>query len=83
MRGQAIKGRRTDKKQGRILLSRLFLIMVLAAGLAACASTASESGATDNGSATSTASSEPKKRCYREKETGTRLGRRVCVTVDN
>ena len=24
---------------------------------------------------------KPRKRCYREKETGTRLGKRVCVTV--
>jgi hypothetical protein len=58
--------------------------LVLTAGLAACASTATDSGAKESAPATGAAASgEPKKRCYREKETGSRLGRRVCVTVDD
>lgn len=60
------------------------MIGVLAAGLAACAGTATDPDAANgNGSADASVAEEPKKRCYREKETGSRLGKRVCVTVDD
>jgi hypothetical protein len=64
-------------------LPKLLLILALAVGMSACAHTANDSGATDGNTDSSAATAdEPKKRCYREKETGSRLGRRVCVTVD-
>jgi len=67
---------------GRIVVPKLFLIFIVAVGLSACASTAGDWGAAQNDAATDAEVSEkPKKRCYREKETGTRLGKRVCVTV--
>ena len=73
----------TRNNKGSIVVARLCLILVLTAGLAACASNAPETAAEATDAATgAAASAEPKKRCYREKETGTRLGRRVCVTVD-
>ena len=64
-------------------MPKLILILALAVGLTACASTASDPGATAGNDATSaSADDKQKKRCYREEETGSRLGRRVCVTVD-
>ena len=67
---------------GSIAVPRLFLILILAAGLGACASTASDPGAAkDDAAASADEPQKPRKRCYREKETGTRLGKRVCVTV--
>ena len=62
-------------------MQKIFLISMLALGLAACANTATDGSQAEDVSATGAASAEPKKRCYREKETGTRLGRRVCVVV--
>jgi hypothetical protein len=63
-------------------LPRLILILALAVGLSACASTASDPAAGGVDPDASAAADKPKQRCYREKETGSRLGRRVCVTVD-
>ncbi len=64
-------------------MPRLILILALAIGLSACASTASDPAANGEAPETSAATADkPKKRCYREKETGSRLGKRVCVTVD-
>jgi hypothetical protein len=78
----AIKRTLDVKYQGNIVVPRFFLILILAIGLGACASTASDPSAAQNDAASSAdASEKPKKRCYREKETGTRLGKRVCVTV--
>jgi hypothetical protein len=75
-------------------LSKIILILVLAAGLSACASTAADANVEGDDVATATAEShhaataavetkKPKKRCYREKETGSRLGKRICETVPN
>jgi len=62
---------------------KLFLFLVLAAGLSACASTATESSA-EGGETTAKAEGEkPRMRCYREKNTGFRLGgERVCEPID-
>lgn len=68
--------------QGSTAVPRLFLILILAVGMGACASTATDPGAAEDDATTSADVAEkPKKRCYREKETGSRLGRRVCVDV--
>ena len=75
-----------------LILSKIFLILILAAGLSACASTAADAIAESDGAVTATAESDqvttaaaetkkPKKRCYREKDTGSRLGVRTCETV--
>ncbi len=64
-------------------MHRTFLILVLAAGLSACASTATDATAESDGIATTAAETKkPKKHCYREKKTGSRLGIRICKTVD-
>ncbi len=66
-----------------LFMHRIFLILVLAAGLSACASTATDATAEGDGIDTITAETKkPKKSCYREKVTGTRLGIRICKTVD-
>ncbi len=73
-------------------MHRTFLILVLAAGLSACASTATDATAEGDGAVTATAESDgiattaaetkkPKKSCYREKVTGSRLGNRICKTA--
>ncbi len=73
-------------------MHRTFLILVLAAGLSACASTATDATAEGDDAVTATAESDgiattaaevkkPKKSCYRQKATGTRLGNRICKTV--
>jgi len=75
---------------------RTFLILVLAAGLSACATnstdasgdtatadTATADTATADTATADTATKKPKMRCYREKNTGFRLGgKRVCEPVD-
>lgn len=73
-------------------MSKIFLILILAAGLSACASTATDANAESDDAVTATAESDhvataaaetkkPKKRCYRDKDTGSRLGVRICETV--
>ncbi len=61
-------------------MPRTFLILVLAAGLSACASTATDATAEGDGIATTVAETKkPKKRCRRVKTTSTRLGSmRIC-----
>ena len=70
-------------------MPRTFLILVLVAGLSACASTATDATAEGDGVATTaegdgvaTSAAEtkkPKKRCRRVKTTSTRLGSmRIC-----
>ncbi len=70
-------------------MHRTFLILVLAAGLSACASTATDATAEGDDAVTATAEGDgvatsaaetkkPKKRCRRVKVTGSRLGTRVC-----
>ena len=64
-------------------MPRVFLFLVLAAGLCACAGTATDTSA-EGGDATTAAaeSDKPKMRCYREKNTGFRLGgKRVCEPI--
>jgi len=74
-------------------VSRAFLILILVAGLSACASTGTDATAQGDDAVTATAEGDgiattaaetkkPKKRCYREKKTGSRLGIRICKTVD-
>ena len=72
-------------------MRRTFLILVLAAGLSACATnstdasgdTATADTATADTATADTATAKPKMRCYREKNTGFRLGgKRVCEPVD-
>lgn len=65
---------------GIIVVAKSILILVLAIGVGACASATSDPRAAQNGAEVS---DEPTKRCYREKETGTRLGTRICVTADD
>ncbi len=71
-------------------MPRTFLILVLAAGLSACASTATDATAEGDDGVTATAEGDgvatsaaetkkPKKRCRRVKTTSTRLGSmRIC-----
>lgn len=68
------------EQHGIIVVAKSILILVLAVGLGACASTTSDPSTEQNHAE---ASEQPKKRCYREKETGTRLGKRICVTADD
>ena len=64
------------------MVPRTFLILVLAAALSACASTATENAAESDSAATAVEVDKPKMRCYREKNTGFRLGgKRVCEPV--
>ncbi len=65
-------------------MRRTFLILVLAAGLSACATNSTDASGTSGDTATAnTATEKPKMRCYREKNTGFRLGgKRVCEPVD-
>ena len=64
-------------------MPRTFLILLLAAGLSACASTATENSAGEGDEAVAAETEEPKIRCYREKNTGFKLGgKRVCTPVD-
>ena len=61
-------------------LPRIILVLLLSAGLAACASTETRGTASSGDAETATTEvKKPKKRCYREKTTGSRLGERVCV----
>ncbi len=62
-------------------VSRILLIMVLAIGMGACASSGNEIAKSDRAGATAAESSKPKKRCYRERSTGTNLGTRICKEV--
>ena len=73
-------------------MHRTFLILVLAAGLSACASTATDVTAEGDDALTATAEGDgvattvpetkkPKKSCYREKVSGSRVGIRFCKTV--
>ena len=70
-------------------MPKAFLILVLAAALSACAGTATDANAKGDSAVTGaaegddavTASAEtkkPKKRCYRDITTGSRVGARVC-----
>ena len=65
-------------------MRRTFLILVLAAGLSACATNSTDASGESGDTATAnTATEKPKMRCYREKNTGFRLGgKRVCEPVD-
>ena len=67
-------------------MRRTFLILVLAAGLSACATNSTDASgdtATADTATADTATKKPKMRCYREKNTGFRLGgKRVCEPVD-
>ena len=63
-------------------MHRTFLIRGLAAGLSACASTATDVTAEGDGVATTVPETKkPKKSCYREKVSGSRVGIRFCKTV--
>ena len=70
-------------KRETSVMRRTFLSLVLAAVLSACASTATEDAAESDDLATVVSETEkPKMRCYREPNTGFRLGgRRVCKPV--
>ena len=65
-------------------MRRTFLILVLAAGLSACATNSTDASGESGDTVTAdTATEKPKMRCYREKNTGFRLGgKRVCEPVD-
>jgi uncharacterized protein YceK len=65
------------------MVPRTLLILVLAAALSACASIATENASTSKDAAATTVEGDkPKMRCYREKNTGYRLGgKRVCEPV--
>ncbi len=61
-------------------MPRILLILALAAVFAGCASTAPQGAVSSSDDAAASAETQkPKKRCYREKTTGSRLGERVCV----
>ena len=64
-------------------MRRLFLSLVLATALSACASTAIEDAVESEDVTTVASQTEPpKQRCYREKRTGFRLGgARICEPV--
>ncbi len=62
-------------------MARILLIMVLAAGLGACANTATGIAESDRAGATASESNKTKQRCYREQSTGSRLGPRICRDV--
>ena len=62
-------------------VSRILLITVLVIGLGACASNVNDVAKSDRVEATAAESSKPKKRCYREQSTGSRLGTRICKEV--
>ena len=74
------------------MVFRTFLILVLAAGLSACANTATDANAEgddvatasakrDQTSAAAAGTEKPTMSCRREKTTGSRLGVRVCKVV--
>lgn len=69
-----------DPKIQEIQVRGLFLSLVLATALSACASTAIEDAAeSDDVTAIASRTEPPKQRCYREKRTGFRLGgARIC-----
>ena len=62
-------------------MSRILLIMALAIGMGACASNANDVANSDGSVANAAESGKSKKRCYREKSTGSRLGTRICKEV--
>ena len=64
-------------------MKKTILAMFLAAALSACASTGEQAG--EDGEKVAAATEEKQKmRCYREKNTGFRLGgQRVCVPVED
>lgn len=64
-------------------MRRLFLSLVLTTALSACASTATEDAVESEDVTTFASKTEDqKKRCYREKRTGFRLGgARICEPV--
>ena len=62
-------------------MSRILLIIVLVIGLGACASNGNDVAKIDRVEATAAESSPPKKRCYRERSTGSNLGTRICKEV--
>ena len=59
-------------------MSRILLIMMLAIGMAGCASNGNTITESDRAEATAAESSNPNKRCYRGQSTGSRLGTRIC-----
>lgn len=64
-------------------MNKTILAIFMALSLAACASTGSQTGEGGEKVAAGDSEEKPKMRCYREKETGTRLGgKRVCVPAD-
>ena len=65
-------------------MKKMILAMFLAIALSACASTGDKAGDDGETVAASDGEEKQKMRCYREKNTGFRLGgERICVPVED